>query len=193
MTAFLSSCPGLSILFMDSQSCVLWYTCMHTHILSFIFIACLHTAYILYGSHLSRWHVGYQTMIAFYWSNWVSVVFYTGTVSLIRFPCGSWKNIKLYRAKPSECPLTLCFPYISTITAAECLKESGSPKTWETHLYSVKPFGKALVELERLEIEVTVTLTERILTHLSLTGFQEWRSVYLSSPPPFLMPPLICN
>lgn len=108
------------------------------------------------------------------------------------FHVDTGRNIKPCGANLSGCPLTLCFPYISTITAAEWLKES--LKTCETHLYSVKSFGKALVELERLEIEGTVTLTDRFLTHLSLTGFHEQlRSVYLSSPPPFLMPSLICN
>lgn len=82
-------------------------------------------------------------------------------------------NIELYRAKQAIWMSLESMFSIHLNNYSSSLKESGSLKTCETHLYSVKPFGKALVELEKLEIEVTVTLTGRILTHLSLTGFHE--------------------
>lgn len=51
--------------------------------------------------------------------------------------------------------LTPYFPYILTTKYCE---EIESYKICETYLYSVKSFGRALVELEVLEIETVVTL-----------------------------------
>lgn len=78
-------------------------------------------------------------------------------------------SMKISKVILLQFSLTLCPPYIPT-TIAKYLEVAESSKTCETHLYSVKPFGEALVELEGLEIETVVILTERILTHLSHTG-----------------------
>lgn len=65
--------------------------------------------------------------------------------------------------------LTLCFPNVSTITT-KYLEEAGSFKTCETHFYSLESFRKALVRLKELEIEGTVTITEKILICPSQIG-----------------------